>query len=79
MIARLAQGAKAEGQKFGVGERVYVGKMPEHKSHFNSEEEASVLYTYCQVYGGTEAKDYALEFDDGSISSWYSENELTRV
>ena len=82
MVSRLAKGSKINGQKYGVGENVFIRKdLGSMKSHFRSGEEASILYTYGQIYGrciesSYGPKSYFVEFGDGQTSGWYEEDEL---
>ena len=81
MISKLEKGSRLEGQKFAVGDRVKVAdEMPSWKAHFRHGEEATIRYSYGQVYGiEDDVEDYCIEFDDGDESAWYDENELIPI
>ncbi len=64
-------------QKFHVGERVFIGKMPGYMEHFPSMKWATVKYTYAHAYGGSDINDYCLDVDGLGEISWYEENQLS--
>lgn len=65
--------AKPEGQKFAVGERVYIRPIFESsKLHFHCDLITTVKHSYNQAYGdGGASNQYSTE-----IASWYDECEL---
>ena len=77
---RMKTRPQPKGQKFDVGSRVRIsdelGKM---MCHFRSGEEATVMYVYAHMYGGSDIESYSLQFDDGGTSAWYWESQLTQV
>ncbi len=79
MNGQLIQGSKLEGQKFAVGQKVYVAKdLGKTMSHFRSDQEATIAYSYGQMYGG-DTDDYMVTFKDGSNGGWYNERNLTAI
>ena len=72
-------------QRFKRGSKVHVCKeMPLYMSHFESDFDAIVKYTYGQKFGGSDVDSYALIMLDDSdkpINSvaWYEEDQLTLV
>jgi len=72
-------------QKFKRGAKIRVCKeMPPNMSHFDSDFEAIVEYTYNQKYGGGDIDSYSLIMLDENgdpINSiaWYEENQLTLI
>ena len=80
MNGRLEKGSRLEGQKFSVGQEVFVSEdLGPYKAHFRSGENAVVLYAYGQSCGGDDVGSYGVEFSDGDESAWYEEDELTAV
>jgi hypothetical protein len=80
--------ATASGQKFPRGTLVHVQKeMPESMSHFESDFDAIVEYSYAQKFGGGEAGQsghvYSLiQLENGvpvNSIAWYDEDLLTLV
>ena len=65
-------------QKFPIGAKVHITKnMPPEMSHFQSDKNATVLYTYAQKFWGNNFTSYALEIDNHGFSAWYYEDQLT--
>lgn len=72
-------------QRFYRGHRVRIGAMPEHMSHFPSDCDAIVEYSYAEKYGGREprnSRQYGLLLLDAkgwpyNSVSWYDEDQLT--
>jgi len=72
-------------QKFPRGTRVLVAEtMPDMMSHFPTDFQAIVDYTYAQKYWGDDIDSYSLIMLDekgepyNSIA-WYQENQLTLI
>jgi len=73
-----------DAMKFKVGEKVYIGKLPQMMSHFKCECFAWVDGTYASIHGSDpnntnherNMTQYALEFENGNISAWYDECDL---
>lgn len=66
------------GQKFRRGDVVAVAAdLGPYMRHFRAGEDAIVMYSYNDMYGGGNVKDYCLMFMDGSETSWYWEHQLT--
>ena len=84
MRGKLVKGSKLKGQKFAVGDKVFVSKeLPSYMKYFRSGESATILYSYdqaCSDYPTDEddAPEYMLEFKDGIESGWYGEEYLTK-
>lgn len=70
-------------QKFFKGDLVEIGDMPESMSHFTSNCEAIVLYTYREKYGrggGRGEKQYCVYLlPNRGEASWYCEDQLTLI
>ena len=68
-------------QKFKRGNLVYIAKdLGPLMSHFTSGVNAIVVYSYAEQYGGENISSYSVMFlDDGNLSSWYHESQLTLV
>ena len=74
-----------EGQKFHIGQRVWIGELPINMRFFPSKCFAKVLYTYAHAYheygertGRDARKSYCLDVDGASVS-WYEEEHLSGV
>lgn len=78
-ICRVVSVPEPQGQKFPIGSRVWIGKMPPYMSHFEGECEATVLHTYAHAFGGDNVEDYCLDVDGHGEISWYEENQLTEI
>lgn len=67
-------------QKYAKGDHVQVAKdLGEHMSHFESNCEAIVMYTYYERYGGDDIDSYCLHIKNKGESSWYEEHQLTLI
>ena len=72
-------------QKFKRGSRVKVAKnLGSMMSHYDSDFEGIVVYTYAQEYGGSNVNSYCLLVlnEKGrpiNEISWYQENQLTQL
>ncbi len=70
-------------QKFQTGDVVFIAKdLGPSMVHFESGQEATVVSSYYDQYGGDpvdDGKDYTLKLADGSHVSWYLEHQLTLV
>ena len=64
-------------QKFPCGTRVRVTKdLGSLMSHFESDCDATVMYTYAHAYGGDDVKSYCLDIDGIGEVAWYEEWQL---
>lgn len=69
-----------EGQKFPSGTRVRIAKdLGVAMSHFVADADATVEYTYSQMYGGSNVKSYCLNIDGIGKCAWYEEHQLTLI
>ena len=70
-------------QKFKKGQRVHICKdLGVCMSHFPSDRDATVKYTYaqeCGDYGEGEDKEYCLDVDGRGSVAWYDEWQLTAI
>ena len=84
-LYRQPPGPDLPAQKFKRGSKVHVCKdMPSYMSHFESDFDAIVKYTYAQKYGGSNVDSYALAVLNAAgvvvnYISWYEENQLTLI
>ena len=83
---RAKEGGTPEGQKFPIGSRVHICKdLGQFMSHFTSDCDATVEYTYEQAYGNMSddperhSKTYSLIIDGHGSSAWYEEWQLTAI
>ncbi len=76
-LSNVRNNPEPNGQKFHVGDRVFIGEMPINMSHFPSKKFATVKYTYAHAYGGSDNKSYCLDVDDIGQISWYKESQLS--
>ena len=77
---RLETIPEPKGQKFPVGQRVYITKdLGESMSHFNSDTYATVVGVYSHMYGGDNVESYSLDIDCVGEVSWYEEWQLTAI
>ncbi len=75
-LAKLNKNVTPAGQKFRIGTRVRIADNPVgHFSGYN----ATVKYTYAQMYGGTNTHSYCIDIDNIGEVSWYEENQLTLI
>jgi len=69
-----------KGQKFPNGSRVHIAKdLGCMMSHFESDLDATVKYTYDHAYGGGNVTSYCLDIDGVGEVSWYEEHQLTLI
>lgn len=69
-----------DNQKFPSGTRVRIANnLGDSMSHFPSGYNATVLYSYAQMYGGDDTKSYCLNIDNIGQVSWYKEHQLTLI
>lgn len=67
-------------QKFKRGDLVMIAKdLGPGMSHFASDCEAIVLYSYADEYGGSNTEDYGLFIKGKGTSAWYYEHQLTLI
>ena len=78
-LEKVRNTPEPEGQKFHIGERVWIGNMPSYMSHFRNNIWATVQYTYAHAYGGSDTKSYSLNIDGFGSSAWYEENQLSKT
>jgi len=65
-------------QKFKRGDVVRIAAdLGLSMSHFRKDEDAVVMGSYADEYGGCNTKDYTLLFFGGQETSWYEEHQLT--
>lgn len=77
-LERVKNTPEPAGQKFHIGERVWIGFMPPYMSHFKHNCWATVEYTYAHAFGGNDVNNYSLKLDTFGSCSWYEEDQLTR-
>ena len=71
-----------EGQKYPSGTRVHIAAdLGPGMSHFTSDVDGTVCYSYKQMFGGDarQAKEYCIDIDGRGTSSWYKEHQLTPI
>ena len=71
------------------GDRVWIGQLPNSMSHFQSCNQATVLYSYRSKYGSSGrddtiggvdyADEYALDVDGHGHSAWYPDTYLLKL
>lgn len=71
-------------QKLFAGDLVYVAKdLGPSMSHFENDQQAIVLYSYAEKYGGNSARDYTqfsiYLLESKYTVSWYNEDQLTLI
>lgn len=67
-------------QKFKQYSLVEIAKdLGKSMSHFSSDKEAVVLYTYASKYGGNDTASYSLYIKDQGETAWYYESQLTLI
>lgn len=77
-LSNVKNDPEPEGQKFPNGSRVHICKdLGGCMSHFTSDCNATVKYTYAHAYGGNDIKSYCLDIDGVGEVSWYEEWQLT--
>lgn len=78
-LNRVKNTPEPNGQKFHIGERVWIGDMPSYMSHFENNVWATVQYVYAHAYGGDDIKSYSLNIDNYGSVAWYEEYQLSRI
>ncbi len=67
-------------QKFQVGDLVRIAKDLGHAmSHFEADQDAIVVGSYADQFGGDDTKSYTLQLQGRGPVSWYSEHQLTLI
>lgn len=68
-------------QKFKRGNLVHIAKdLPHYQSHFESDVDVIIEYSYADMYGGSDTTSYSVIFpDDGHSVAWYKEDQLTLI
>lgn len=67
-------------QKFQKGDHVKVAKdLGKGMSHFTSDCEAVVLYSYDDKYGGDNTESYGIFIKGKGEEAWYKEGHLTLI
>lgn len=67
-------------QKFKHGDFVRVAKdLGQFMSHFTSDVDAIVMYSYNDKFGGGNTTSYCIYIKDGGEVSWYYEDQLTLI
>ena len=67
-------------QKFNKGDHVQIAKdLGQNMSHFTSDCEAIVMYTYNEKYGGGNIDSYCLHIKGSGKVSWYHEHQLELI
>ena len=65
-------------QKFHKGDLVRIAKdLGPSMSHFPSDCDALILYSYAEEYGGYDTTSYAVFVKDRGFSAWYHEPQLS--
>lgn len=79
-MEKLKVTPEPDGQKFPVGSRVHIcNDLGSSMSHFESDCDATVEYTYAHAFGGSDIKSYSLIIDGVGSVAWYHENQLTAI
>jgi len=69
-----------EMQKYNKGDHVQVTKdLGQSMSHFQSDCEAIVMYTYSEKYGGDDIDSYCIHIKGRGQVSWYHEHQLELI
>lgn len=72
--------ATPKGQKFPIGTRVRVADdLGDCMTHFISSCNATVVYTYKQMWGGEDVTSYCLDIDGHGECAWYKEHQLCLI
>ena len=67
-------------QKYKKGDLVMIAKdLGDGMSHFTSDCEAIVMYTYASEYGGDDVESYGLYIKGKGQTAWYKEHQLTLI
>lgn len=67
-------------QKFKKGDHIQVAKdLGSMMSHFTSDCEAIVMYTYSEKYGGGDIDSYCIHIKGQGEVSWYEEHQLELI
>jgi len=69
-----------QGQKFQHGDHVKIlAEMPPWKSHFTCDEEAVVIASYYEQFGGGDSQksSYSIHVKGEGEVSWYDDDDLT--
>lgn len=67
-------------QMFTNGDLVHIAKdLGSSMSHFTSDADAIVMYSYNDRYGGGDTKSYSLYIKGHGEVSWYYEHQLTLI
>lgn len=67
-------------QKYNKGDLVRISKdLGPSMSHFTSDCDAIVMYTYDEKYGGGNVDSYCLHLKGRGQVSWYFESQLTLI
>ena len=67
-------------QKYKNGDRVKIIKdLPLEMSHFPSDKEAIIEYSYKDVYGGYDDKNYSILIKNIGERAWYPEDTLILI
>jgi hypothetical protein len=66
-------------QKFRRGDVVHIAKdLGSYMSHFDNDQDAVVMYSYAEKYGGSDVDSWCLLFcETGGEVSWYHTHQLT--
>ena len=67
-------------QKFNHGDLVHIAKdLGRAMHHFEADQDAIVVGSYADQYGGDDTKSYTLHLQGHGPVSWYSEHQLTLI
>lgn len=79
-LERVKNTREPKGQKFHIGERVFIAKGRMERVNYSKEGAwATVQYTYAHAYGGGNeaAQEYFLNIDNYGPVAWFDEDELS--
>lgn len=67
-------------QKYHHGDLVRIAKdLGPHMGHFVADEDAIVIGSYKDQYGGSDDGQYTIHIKGGGRTSWYYESQLTLI